>query len=108
MMPPTTAVINPREAGIPDARAIPIDKGSAIKNTTTEGGTSFEIALSLSFSAEIPNSFGHHALPRGLSSTGGRRSAIRFHRAEIFQLFMGLGPLREGAFELALRFPYLA
>jgi hypothetical protein len=41
-------VINPSEAGIPDARAIPIDKGSAIRKTTIEGGRSLTMDLSLS------------------------------------------------------------
>jgi hypothetical protein len=52
-------------AGIPDARAMPIDSGSAIRNTTTEGGTSFAIALSLSFSVVIPGSFDLQAVARG-------------------------------------------
>ena len=108
MMPPTTAVISPSEAGIPDARAIPIDKGSAIRNTTTEGGTSFATALNLSFSAMIPDSFGLHALPRGLSTTGGHVSSIRFHGSELFQPLVGLGPLLEGPLQLGLRLLYLA
>jgi len=58
-------VINPSMAGIPDARAMPIDRGSAIRNTTTEGGTSFTIALSLSFNAAIPGSFDLQAVARG-------------------------------------------
>jgi hypothetical protein len=66
MIPPTTAVISPSEAGIPDARAIPIDKGSAIRNTTTDGGTSFTIPLNLSLSGAIPSSLGLPAVPKGV------------------------------------------
>ena len=57
-MPPTTAVINPSEAGTPEARAIPIDNGTAMRNTTTDGGTSFAMDFSLLFTAAIPNSLG--------------------------------------------------
>ena len=47
--PPTTAVIKPSEAGIPDARAIPIEMGSAIRNTTIDGGMSLTTDRILSF-----------------------------------------------------------
>jgi hypothetical protein len=63
-------------AGIPDARAMPIDSGSAIRKTTAEGGTSFTIALSLSFSAAIPGSFDLQAVARGSYSTGGGAGAL--------------------------------
>ena len=47
--PPTAAVIKPSDAGIPDARAIPMERGSAIKNTTIEGGRSLMTVRILSF-----------------------------------------------------------
>jgi hypothetical protein len=50
---------------------MPIERGSAIRKTTTEGGTSFTIARSLPFSAAIPGSFDLHAVARGSYSTGG-------------------------------------
>jgi hypothetical protein len=54
--------MSPSIAGIPDARAIPIERGSAIKNTTTEGGRSLMTPLSFSFSEAIPDSFCASAL----------------------------------------------
>lgn len=41
-----------------------MDNGSAIRNTTTEGGTSLTIVLSLLFSAEIPGSFDLQEVPK--------------------------------------------
>jgi hypothetical protein len=48
-MPPTTAVMTPSIAGMPEATAIPIDRGRAIKKSTTDGGMSFTIPSSFSF-----------------------------------------------------------
>jgi hypothetical protein len=50
---------------------MPIERGSAIRNTTTEGGTSFAIVLSLSFSVAIPGSFDLQAVARGSYNMGG-------------------------------------
>ena len=51
---------------------MPMDKGSAIKKTTTEGGTSFATSLSLSFSEAIPHSFAARGVPGGSYITGAR------------------------------------
>src|ERR1700747_3038580 len=40
-MPPTTAAIKPATSGAPDAMAIPSERGSATRKTTSEAGRSY-------------------------------------------------------------------